>query len=56
MSDYIFQTIKQMDERYRQGFHHGYSVGDNERIALATMNSELRSIILELKDKYERNT
>lgn len=52
----IFQTVKTMDERYQQGFHHGYHVGENERIALATANSELRSIILELRNKYERNS
>lgn len=52
----IFQTVKTMDERYQQGFYHGYHVGENERIALATTNSELRSIILELRNKYERNS
>ena len=42
-----------MDQRYQDGFNHGYHIGENERNALATMNSELRSIILELRNKYK---
>jgi len=49
----VFETVKKMDERYQDGFNHGYHIGESERIALAKMNSELRSIILELRNKYK---
>lgn len=52
----IFETIRTMDERYQHGFFHGYHIGENERIALAAANSELKSIILEMRNKYERTS
>lgn len=59
MNEYIFQTVKNMPKDQRQIFMEGYQIGENERISLATANSELRSIILELRNKineYERTS
>ena len=59
MSDYIFQTVRHMPQHERELFMEGYRVGESERLSLAKANSQLRSIILELRnkiDEYERTS
>lgn len=43
-----------MDERYEQGKAHGYHMGEMERIALATANTDLRSQVRELQEANRR--
>jgi chaperonin GroEL (HSP60 family) len=42
-----------MDNYHDEKFREGYKVGEYERVALATKNSDLRSDILKLEQKYE---
>lgn len=59
MNEYIFETVKNMPKDQKDLFMQGYQIGENERIALATANSELRSMILKLSqqlEEYERTS
>lgn len=59
MNEYIFETVKTMPKDQKDLFMQGYQIGENERIALATANSELRSMILKLSqqlEEYERTS
>ncbi len=40
-----------MNDDFEKGRRHGYQVGDLERIALATANSELRSQVRDLQQE-----
>ena len=59
MHEYVFEKVKNMPKDQKDLFMEGYRIGENERISLATANSELRSIILKLSqqlEEYERTS
>lgn len=59
MHEYVFEKVKNMPKDQKDLFMQGYQIGENERIALATANSELRSMILKLSqqlEEYERTS
>jgi hypothetical protein len=41
-------------EKFNEGVQHGYVAGERERVALATANSELRSILLAVRQRLEQ--
>lgn len=47
-------TFPEVNNPARDPFMDGYRQGENERIALANANSDLRSEIMELKNELRR--